>query len=103
MRNAVSSVAGRALPSVYCVGGTQLSVADPPAAAADTVMEKEGNEAEAPLLSVTVITMSFQLPVAVGVQLSCPVATLKVAPAGFAVIDQVNTSPSGSLAVGVKL
>jgi hypothetical protein len=66
-------------------------------------MLNEGNDTEAPRLSVTVITMPDHVPAAVGVQLSRPVETLKVAGAGFAVIDQVSASPSGSLAVGWKL
>jgi hypothetical protein len=47
--------------------------------------------------------MPDHVPAAVGVQLSRPVETLKVAGAGFAVMDQVSASPSGSLAVGWKL
>ena len=46
--------------------------------------------------------MFDQVPAAVGVQVSSPVAVLKTAVDGLPVMDQLSVSPSGSLAAGAK-
>ena len=70
--------------------------------AAATAIVKAGRDAEAPLLSVTVMVMFGVVPALVGVQSSRPVARLKAAVEGLPEIDQVSESPSGSDATGAK-
>jgi hypothetical protein len=53
--------------------------------------------------SVAVMTMFPDVPAAVGVPLSCPVVVLKLAHAGWLLIEKRSGSLSGSLAEGVKL
>ena len=56
------------LPLVYCVGACHESAALPvEGVEVVAVMEKAGSEAEAPLLSVALITMFDQFPAEVGV------------------------------------
>jgi len=69
--------------------------------AAFTTIEKAGSDADA-LPSLTPITMPLFVPtsLAAGVPCNRPVVVLNVAHAGLLVIENVNESPSGSLAVG---
>ena len=65
-----------ALPSVFCVGGTQLSSAVPVwAGAAATVTVKEPRVADAPpAVTVSVMLANVPMSLALGVPLSGPVA-----------------------------
>ena len=82
------------------VGGVQLKVAEP-FATASTAMLKAANEVVV-FPSLTLITMLLNVPtlLAVGVPCSRPVVVLNVAHDGAFVIENVNVSPSASLAVG---
>jgi hypothetical protein len=67
-----------------------------------TVMENAGSEAVA-CPSETRMTMLEKVPVFCGMPLICPVVPLMLAHEGSPVAVKLNESPSGSLAVGVKL
>src|SRR5256885_1389465 len=69
---------------------------------APTVIENAGNATLGALPSLTLIAMLANVPAAVGVPCSWPVAALNVAQAGRFVMLNVSVSPSGSLAVGVN-
>lgn len=84
------------VPSVLYVGAVQLSVADPAVGAAATAMAKALSEADAPLLSVTLITMLEVVPAAVGVPVSAPVTVLKLAQLGLLTMVKPKVSPLAS-------
>ena len=82
------------------MGGVQLSVAEP-LATASTVMLKDASEVVT-RPSLTRIAMLAYVPtwLAAGVPCKRPVLVLKVAQAGAFTIENVNGSPSASVAAG---
>src|SRR5690554_2603289 len=103
MTKPVRSEAGSGVPSVYWLGEVQLRAAVPDGAGEVTATENAASDAEAPLLSVTVMRMFDQVPGSSGVQVSAPVTVSNRAAAGLPEMDHVSASPSASVAVGVKL
>jgi hypothetical protein len=91
------------VPFVFCVGGVQLSVAEPVVVVDATTIANAGSEA-VELPSLTRMTMFEYVPVCVllGVPDSLPVVVLKAAQAGLFAMLKVSVLPSGSLAVGVN-
>ena len=95
-------------PSVFCVGGFQVSVAEPlpvgggGVVAELTVIVNSGRETAAALPSLTLILMFANVPVALGVPVSLPLVRLNVAHDGLFAIDHESELPSGSLAVGAN-
>jgi hypothetical protein len=89
---------------VFCVGGTQLRVAEPvpDVGAVVTPIENAGSDAVA-LPSLTRIWMLLNVPVAVGVPESRPLDVLNVAHDGLFEMLKVSGSLFASRAVGVKL
>ena len=92
------------LPSVFCVGAVQVSVAVPVLVVEElTLIEKAANDADAPFASVTVITILEIVPTVLATPVNAPVKVLKVAQLGLPEMEKLNVSPLASLAVGVKL
>ena len=91
------------VPFVLCVGGVQLSVAEPVVDAVDTTIANAGSEA-VELPSLTLMRMFENVPVCalLGVPDNRPVVVLKVAQAGRFAMLKVSVLPSGSRAVGVN-
>jgi hypothetical protein len=81
--------------------GAVFDAPPPPPAGAETVMLNAARTMPT-WPSVTPITMLLNVPAAVGVPLSWPVAVLKDAQGGVLVTKNVNASPSTSVALGVK-
>ena len=93
------------MPFEFCVGGVQLSVAEPLLVEPDeTVIAYAGSEALPPLPSLTLMMMFEYVPVCalLGVPDSLPVVVLNVAHAGLFVTLNASVSPFASFAVGVN-
>ena len=93
------------VPFEFCVGGVQLSVAEPLLVEPDeTVIAYAGSEALPPLPSLTLMMMFEYVPVCalLGVPDSLPVVVLNVAHAGLFVTLNASVSPFASFAVGVN-
>ena len=92
----------KALPSVFCVGGVQLTVALPVDVATTVIVNPASDAVEYPSETEIAIPAYVPMSAAAGVPKRRPLVELKDAHDGLLTIAKLSAGPSGSDTFGVK-